>query len=195
MLKEAFINIKQIWFLGNNRAKNLRIVQPAWNYPFFLTTDFEYAKDYADYGVYKVILNDSVKSEILDFSNNKDIKKLNWPKLLINQIQSGKSDLNSIAFDLYSLIYGDGRLYRIQKTKEWLEIAKLFAKKSKKPFINIKHSHWQDDKDNLFVLTMWRDIFEAGFNGFIQKEFNHQILALFSIDCIDKISINKILNT
>jgi len=84
MTNEAKIDGKQVWYLGNNRKKDLRIVQPSWNHPFFLTTDFTYAEGYSDYGVWKVLLNDSMKSSILDFSKPSETKKLNWPKVLID---------------------------------------------------------------------------------------------------------------
>jgi hypothetical protein len=39
---------------------------------------------------------------------------------------------------------------------------------------------------------MWKDIYDAGFDGFVQTEFNHKILAIFTFKCIDKISIYPI---
>lgn len=79
---------------------------PSWNAPFFLTSSYKYAEKYSDYGVYKVTLKDAIKSSICDFDNDSDVRQLNWPKLLIDQIRSGKSDLNGIALDLWIMVNG-----------------------------------------------------------------------------------------
>lgn len=39
---------------------------------------------------------------------------------------------------------------------------------------------------------MWKDIYDAGFDGFMQVEFGNEILALFTLTSIDKISINPV---
>jgi hypothetical protein len=39
---------------------------------------------------------------------------------------------------------------------------------------------------------MWKDIFDAKFNGFMHHEFGKKIIALFTFKCIDKISIKPI---
>lgn len=85
-----------------------------------------------------------------------------------------------------------GELYQIKKTAEWEAASKEFAKKAAKPIKGVTYSHWQDDSDNAFVLAMWRDIAEAGFKGFTHTEYGHQILALFTIDAIDKISAERV---
>ena len=36
---------------------------------------------------------------------------------------------------------------------------------------------------------MWKDIYDAGFDGFTHQEFGHKILALFDLKYIDKISV------
>ena len=36
---------------------------------------------------------------------------------------------------------------------------------------------------------MWKDIYDAGFDGFTHFEFGKKILALFDFKCMDKISI------
>ena len=103
MTVESHIDLAETWYFGNNRAKELKLSPPEWYAPFFLTTCFEYAKEYSDYGVYTIILNNEAKSKILDFNKGSDVKKLNWPKELIDEIRTGKSDLNSIAYDMYVL--------------------------------------------------------------------------------------------
>ena len=103
MICESKIDTSKIWYFGNNRAKNLKLVPPKWYAPFFMTTDYSYAEDYADYGVYTITLKSEVKSKILDFSKDSDVKKLHWPKELIDEIRVGDSDLNGIAYDMYIL--------------------------------------------------------------------------------------------
>ena len=39
---------------------------------------------------------------------------------------------------------------------------------------------------------MWKDIHDAGFDGFTHFEFGKQILALFDFKCMDKISIKPV---
>lgn len=39
---------------------------------------------------------------------------------------------------------------------------------------------------------MWKDIHDAGFDGFTHFEFGKQILALFGFRCMDKISIKPV---
>ena len=39
---------------------------------------------------------------------------------------------------------------------------------------------------------MWKDIRKAGFDGFMQVEFGHEVLALFNIKCIEKISVHPV---
>jgi hypothetical protein len=58
MIDEYKIDMSKTWYFGNNRSKNLRIAKPEWYKPFFLTTSYKYAQDYADYGVYKIYLAD-----------------------------------------------------------------------------------------------------------------------------------------
>jgi hypothetical protein len=41
---------------------------------------------------------------------------------------------------------------------------------------------------------MWKDIYDAGFDGFMQIEFGNKILALFTLTSIDKISVKSINN-
>ena len=83
----------------------MRLYPPQWYAPFFLTTSYAYAQEYSDYGVYALTLEDEVGSKILDFSKDSNVKKLNWPKVLIDKIRNGKNDLNSLAYDLYILAY------------------------------------------------------------------------------------------
>ena len=39
---------------------------------------------------------------------------------------------------------------------------------------------------------MWKDIYDAGFDGFTHFEFGKKILALFDFKCMNKISINPV---
>ena len=39
---------------------------------------------------------------------------------------------------------------------------------------------------------MWKDIYDAGFDGFTHFEFGKKILALFDFKCMDKISIKPV---
>ena len=39
---------------------------------------------------------------------------------------------------------------------------------------------------------MWKDIHDAGFDGFTHFEFGKQILALFDFKCMDKISVQSV---
>lgn len=53
-MTESKIDTSRVWYFGNNRTKNLRLSPPKWYAPFFLTTDYNYAREYADYGVYTI---------------------------------------------------------------------------------------------------------------------------------------------
>jgi hypothetical protein len=55
-MNESSLNIKAKWYFGNNRTRNLRLSPPAWYAPFFLTTNYNYAENYSDYGVYAIDL-------------------------------------------------------------------------------------------------------------------------------------------
>lgn len=193
MIKESTIDVNKIWYLGNNRNPNLRIVQPAWDFPFFLTDNIKYAEDYADYGIYKVILKGEINSNILDFDNDEDVSKLKWPALLISKIREGKNDLNSLAYDMYELAFGSQNIMYIEKSNEWTKISDFFKKKVEtRKSIQHSKSHWADERDYSILLEMWKDIHAAGFNGFTHTEFGNKIIALFSICDIKKICINKI---
>ena len=82
------------------------MTKPSWNAPFFLTTSYEYAKEYSDYGVYKIELSNEKNLNILDFNNSAEVNKLKWPKIVVDKIREGKNDLNSIAYDMYILAFG-----------------------------------------------------------------------------------------
>jgi hypothetical protein len=55
-------------------------------------------------------------------------------------------------------------------------------------------SIWGTEKDHQFLLQMWKDIFDAKFNGFMHHEFGKKIIAIFTFKCIDKISVKPINN-
>jgi hypothetical protein len=55
-------------------------------------------------------------------------------------------------------------------------------------------SIWGTEKDHQFLLQMWKDIFDAKFNGFMHHEFYKEIIAIFTFKCIDKISVKPINN-
>lgn len=195
MINESHLDISKHWYLGNNRGKDLKISRPAWNAPFFLTTSKEYAKDYADYGVWEVVLkNEANSSKILDFSKPSDVSKLKWPKKLIEQINTGTSDLNAIAYDLWLLLNDPAKeLLQIENNEEWLDVAMFIDAECDRALPSTAfRSHWQDDADYKYLLRFWADIYEAGFDGFTHVEFGNQVLALFSIKFIDKISVNRV---
>ena len=190
---ESKIDLTQQWYFGNNRTKNLKLSKPQWYAPFFLTTSYEYAEKYSDYGVYTIILKNEAKSKILDFNKDSDVKKLHWPKELIDDIRTGKSDLNGIAYDMYVLA-GYGHSPEVfDKSWRLSDAAYDFDVRSKHILrIVPKHATWASEKDHRFLLQMWKDIYDAGFDGFTHMEFGNKILAIFNFHCIDKISIKPI---
>lgn len=193
-ISETILDKKSIWYFGNNRSPNLRLSQPKWDAPFFLTTNYKYAQEYSDYGVYTITLKDEIGSKILNFNSASDIKKLHWPKILIDKIRDGKNDLNSISYDMYILANqtGDELMY-IQDSIEWRKASEFFKHRSSNIFKLAKsNSIWKSERDHQFLLQMWKDIYDAGFDGFTHNEFGHMILAIFNFHCIDKISINPI---
>lgn len=99
-------------------------------------------------------------ASILDFNSAADVGKLRWPKLLIEEIQSGKHDLNSLAYDLYELSRGNAdELYAIEPSNEWKKVAMTFAvKAAKRRSIAKARSHWADESDYAFLLEMWKDV-------------------------------------
>lgn len=190
-MNESSLDKKSNWYFGNNRAKNLRLSPPKWDAPFFLTTSYEYAEDYSDYGVYKIELANQRDFNILDFNNEKEVQKLGWPEVLVDKILEGRNDLNSLAYDLYLLANGraDDLMY-IENTDEWLDAAIWFQDRSEDIFKLVKSKGiWGSEKDHQFLLQMWKDIYDAGFDGFTHQEFGHKILALFDLKYIDKISV------
>ena len=193
-MNESSLDKKANWYFGNNRAKNLRLSPPKWDAPFFLTTSYKYAEDYSDYGVYKIELVDQRDLNILDFSNEKEVQKLGWPEVLVDKILEGKNDLNSLAYDLYLLASGstDDLMY-IEDTNEWLDAAIWFQDRSEDIFNLVRSKGiWGSEKDHQFLLQMWKDIYDAGFDGFTHIEFGNKVLALFDLKCIDKISIKPV---
>ena len=190
MIAESRIDTTKVWYFGNNRAKNLKLAPPKWYAPFFMTTDYKYAEDYADYGVYTITLKSEAKSKILDFSKDSEVKKLKWPRELIDDIRTGKSDLNGIAYDMY-ILAGHGHSQEVFDKSWYLSDAAYdFDVRSENIFgIVPKGANWAKEKDHRFVLQLWKDIYDAGFGGFTHVEFGKQILALFDFKCMDKISI------
>lgn len=53
-------------------------------------------------------------------------------------------------------------------------------------------SQWKEYPDYAYLIQMWLDIKLAGFDGFTHREFGKQILAIFDLKFIAKISIKKI---
>lgn len=195
MIDESKIDMSKTWYFGNNRSKNLKISPPRWSSPFFLTTNIEYAEEYSDYGVYKIELKSEAQSRILDFNKSSDVKKLKWPKVLIDKIREGRNDLNSIAYDMYILAYNTGdQLMYIEDNAQWTQAVEYFKKKSKNIFVNvdITSSVWGSEKDHQFLLQMWKDIYDAGFDGFMHVEFGSEVLAIFTFQCIDQISVKPV---
>lgn len=193
-LEESVVEAEETWYFGNNRSKNLKIAKPSWDAPFFLTTSYEYAEDYSDYGVYKIELVDQRDLNILDFNNEEEVQNLGWPEVLVDKILEGRSDLNSLAYDLYLLASGstDGLMY-IEDTDEWLDAAIWFQDRSEDIFKLVRSKGiWGSEKDHQFLLQMWKDIYDAGFAGFTHQEFGHKILALFDLKCIEKISTSPV---
>lgn len=134
-MNESHLDVNKDWFFGNNRSKNLRVSPPKWYAPFFLTTDFEYAEEYSDYGVYKIDLKPEASTKVLDFNAPADVKKLKWPKVLVDKIREGRNDLNSLAYDMYILAYSTGdKLMYIEDNAEWNEAADYFKTKSRHIF-------------------------------------------------------------
>ena len=136
-------------------------------------------------------LADQKELNILDFNNTNEARKLNWPEIVVKTIQTGKSDLNSIAYDLYVLAYGEGKKQPtwIEDTEEWRLASYCFRDKS----IGIldyaaSGSVWGSEEDHAFLMQMWKDIHDAGFDGFMHLEFGQKVLALFDLRCIGKIS-------
>ena len=193
-IDESQLEAEEQWYFGNNRSKNLKVVKPSWDAPFFLTTSYEYADDYSDYGVYKIELVDRRDLNILDFNNEEEVQKLGWPEVLVDKIIEGRSDLNSLAYDLYLLTNGstDSLMY-IEDTDEWLDTAIWFQDRSEDIFKLVRSKDiWGSEKDHQFLLQMWKDIYDAGFAGFTYQEFRHKILAFFDLKCIEKISIKPV---
>ena len=194
-VNESRIDLKNIWYFGNNREKDLKLQHPKWHQPLFLTSSFEYAEEYSDYGVYAIQLKAETSLKILDFSKNNETRQLKWPKILIDKIREGRNDLNSIAYDMYILAYstGDALMY-IEDNAQWTQAAEYFKKKSKNIFVNvdITSSVWGSEKDHQFLLQMWKDIYDAGFDGFTYVEFQSKTMALFNFNCIDRVSIKPI---
>lgn len=194
-VNESSLDSSDIWYFGNNRSRNIRIVKPNWNTPFFLTTSYEYAKDYSDYGVYEIELKNERNLNILDFNNQQEVQQLHWPEIVVKAIQSGKNDLNSIAYDLYILAYGEGKKLPtwIDDSEEWRLAAYYFRDKS----LGIldyaaSGSVWGSEEDHAFLMQMWKDIHDAGFDGFMHIEFGQKVLALFDLRYIGKISAQPI---
>ena len=153
VILESHLDKNTIWYFGNNRAKNLKLSPPKWHSPFFLTTDYSYAEEYSDYGVYTIILKGEAKSKILDFDKDSDVKKLHWPKELIDDIRTGKSDLNGIAYDMY-ILAGYGHSQEVfDKSWHLSDAAYDFDVRSENIFdIVPKHASWASEKDHRFVL-------------------------------------------
>ena len=194
-LEESVIEEEDTWYFGNNRSRNLKLAKPSWDAPFFLTTSYEYAEDYSDYGVYKIELADQRDLNVLDFSNEEEVQKLGWPEVLVDKILEGRNDLNSLAYDLYLLANGEDktRLMYIQDSDEWLDAALWFKDRSKDIFkLASLRGTWGSEKDHQFLLQMWKDIYDAGFDGFTHQEFGHKILGLFDFKQIDKISMKPV---
>lgn len=194
-MTESVLDKKTIWYFGNNRSKNLKLNPPRWYAPFFVTSSYRYAQEYSDYGTYTIILKNEIGSKILDFSNMSDTRKLKWPKIVIDKINEGGNDLNSIAYDLYILAFdkNDPLMY-IDRNTKWIEAAEYFKQKSKNIFVNVElgSSIWGSEKDHKFLLQMWKDIYDAGFDGFTHNEFGNKVLSIFNFHCIDKISVKPI---
>ena len=193
MIFESRVDISKIWYFGNNRANNLKLAPPKWYSPFFLTTDYSYAEEYSDYGVYTITLKSEAKSKILDFNKDSDVKKLHWPIELIDNIRTGNNDLNGIAYDMYVLAGYSNSQEVFNRYWYLSDAAYDFDVRSENIFdIVQKNTTWASEKYHRFLLQMWKDIYDAGFDGFMHFEFGKKIIALFNFKCMDKISIKPV---
>ena len=118
-----------------------------------MTTNYSYAEEYSDYGVYLINLKPEATSKILDFNSN-EATKLKWPKILIDKIREGKNDLNSLAYDMYILAFNTGdELMYIDDSKEWKNAANYFKAKSNGIFKTfVARSTWGESSDHAFIL-------------------------------------------
>lgn len=75
---------------------------------------------------------------------------MKWPVLLISTIKSGKSDLNSIAYDLYKIAFKTGeKISYIQDNDAWKDVASYFKSRSNTILRNIHStSNWGSEKDH-----------------------------------------------
>lgn len=213
-LKESELKTDKLWFLGNNRiAKNekLTIQMPTVLKPLFLTTNIKYANEYSDYGIHVVTFKQPLSQEILDFNNPTDVKKLDWPKIIITQITKNASDLNSIVYDLFKMIpfvkngintYQDAkpkladRLSKIEINnertfKEWFECCQFFIEKYVPEYkITDKDiKKFDGESDEKFLRYFYKDI-ATNFSGFMINEFklDNETIALFNIEDLNQVS-------
>ena len=197
IFNETELNKDDIWYVGNNRSKNFHISPPEWWWPFYLTKDQSYAKAYADYGVYKITIQDNLN--ILDFTNDVELNQLNLPEILVEQIRKPNLDLNYTLYELCRLVSNPKiKLQTLDETRkrEWYDCGKtLFDEmKSSIEFRNQipKFRSKIEQKDEWFLFFLYFKMMKVGFDGFQRFEFNHKILAIFHLNSLDLISAEKI---
>ena len=197
-VSESEIDKSKTWYVGNNRSKNFSISPPVWWWPFYLTTDKDYADMYADYGIYIVTIQDDLN--ILDFKNNSELNSLKLDRILSEWLKRPDYDLNYSLYELFRLAKDnniDLTTLDAERRSEWVKYANDFMKRmiADRKFINqkMKFKSRIVEGDEWFLLYMYYLMNEAGFDGFTRLENGqHEILAIFNVKSLDKISASKI---
>ena len=210
-LNESFnLDASKIYFHGSLDKNIRRLNAPSWKHPFCVTTDLEYAMDYAkefqemfgktisnpkEGAVYAMTINDS-SLNIFDFQNNSDVNKLKgkWPSVMIEAFKSNEYGNSDPLSEITDMILS----YEWQEDRP--KIAAFNAlKKRLESELGIKIRRWELENDSSlkyklrfsFRNLLLKDIQDLGYDGYraseTQNNSTENAFVLINLNNIDKI--------
>lgn len=211
-LKESFNpDTSKIYFHGSLDKSITRLNAPSWKHPFCVTTDLEYAMDYAKefqemFGktvssspkegvVYAMTINNS-SLKIFDFQNNSDVNKLKgkWPSVMVKAFKSNEYGNSDPLSEITDMILS----YEWQEDRS--KIAAFNAlKKRLESELGIKISRRELENDSTlkyklrfsFRNLLLKDIQDLGYDGYraseTQIDSTENAFVLINLKDIDKI--------
>lgn len=211
-LEESFNpDTSKIYFHGSLDKNITRLNAPSWKHPFCVTTDLEYAMDYAKefqeiFGktissnpkegvVYAMTINDS-SLNIFDFQNNSDVNKLKgkWPSVMVKAFKSNKYGNSDPLSEITDMILS----YEWQEDRSKITAFNVLKKRLESELgIKISGQELENDSSLKYKLRfsfrnlLLKDIQDLGYDGYraseTQNNSTENAFVLINLKDIDKI--------
>lgn len=210
MIREDFnLSTTKIYFHGSLDKNIKKINAPSWKHPFCVTTDIEYAMDYAktaqqmgrpttsiERGVVYAMTIDDETIKIFDFQNSKDINRLRgkWPNAMLKAFKSNEYGNSDPLAEITDMILS----YEWNEDKAKVNAFRFLQKRVEREFGEKmrrrdfeKNSLLKYEKRFVFRNLLLKDIQELGYDGYRASEqqsaSTDNSFVLIRLDNIEKI--------